>query len=552
MGHLLQARTFEAAADVLLEGLVEHAATRLGQPDARIVRGVVHLRPGGDYLGLRVWVPTGDDSGAVPSLPSASSWERVVRDRRAVAVDLRLNLVEGDTPEPSFDDDASLPQASIHRMLDRGATHLLALPMRGAAGALHGMVSLEVECPAATGVPGLWSACAANLQYLVDLATGVLVVLPPREHTALRDDPLLPVVGSATAGLIAMLEVFAQQDETLLISGATGTGKSRLARWCHARSEHKDGPFEHVDLLTVPEDMQMAELFGWKRGAFTGAVKDQQGRVASAGRGTLFLDEIDKLSLKAQAGLLQLLETREYHVLGDSGRARTCAARFVIGTNASLREAVAEGRFREDLFYRINVLPVTLPPLDARSDEIPAWAAFMARRRHGEGRRGGRAVLGTDAQVLLSRRSWPGNLRQLDNVVRRAYALALVDATADRVNVQGHHVERALGFEAPATTGSSDLIDALRRAATALIDAAEARPSARDLQLTEAWRGFVLAEALARQGDLRDVFRWFGRHKVVESRNHSRELRRALEAIVPLADAVGVAVPPDVTELLGR
>src|SRR5206468_257763 len=130
-------------------------------------------------------------------------------------------------------------------------------------------------------------------------------------------DPLLPVVGPSMEGLINLLRVFSRQEETVLISGPTGTGKSRLARWCHAQSPRRERTFETVDLQTVPVDIQMAALFGWRKGAFTGAVGDQAGWVEQADGGTLFLDEVDKLSLSAQAGLLQLLEERRYRVLGD-------------------------------------------------------------------------------------------------------------------------------------------------------------------------------------------------------------------------------------------
>src|SRR4051812_41931635 len=143
--------------------------------------------------------------------------------------------------------------------------------------------------------------------------------------------------------------------------------------------------FEVLDILGVPEDLQMAELFGWKRGAFTGAVKDNPGAISRAEKGTLFLDEIDKLSMRAQAGLLRFIEERLYRMLGDdTSTTRRADVQLLVGPNADLKAAVRSGRFREDLYYRVNVLPVRLPPLAERLDELPKWAGYMLSRCHAE------------------------------------------------------------------------------------------------------------------------------------------------------------------------
>jgi DNA-binding NtrC family response regulator len=249
----------------------------------------------------------------------------------------------------------------------------------------------------------------------------------------LPKDDLLPVIGKGTAGLIEILRVFVDQEETLIISGPTGAGKSRLARWCHEQSRRKPHPFETLDLLSVPEDLQMAELVGWKRGAFTGATNSMPGALTRAAKGTLFIDEIDKLSLKAQSGLLRMIEERRYRALGDDTNERQVEARFIIGTNADLRALVRNGRFREDLYYRIHVLPVRLPPLAERLDEVPEWAAFMLERCSGHAK--GSVHLTPDAIQALLSHSWPGNLRQLDNVIRRAYAFALAGRERDVAGV---------------------------------------------------------------------------------------------------------------------
>ncbi len=184
--------------------------------------------------------------------------------------------------------------------------------------------------------------------------------------------------------MVSLLRTFSEQEETILLSGATGVGKSRLARWCHCHSGRRAGPFETLNLLSVPGELQLAELFGWRRGAFTGAVKDSPGSLARAQGGTLFIDEIDKLSLGAQGAMLQVLEDRTYRSLGD-GATHHADVRFVVGTNGDLQAMVREGRFRPDLFFRINVLPIAVPPPLAR----PAAAAAAAARARARARQGG-------------------------------------------------------------------------------------------------------------------------------------------------------------------
>ena len=284
----------------------------------------------------------------------------------------------------------------------------------------------------------------------------------------------------------------------------------------------------------------MAELFGWRRGAFTGAVKDNPGAISRAQGGTLFIDEIDKLSLKAQAGLLHVLEERRYRPLGEEAGERRADVRFIAGTNADLRASVRAGRFREDLYYRISVLPVRVPPLAERLDELPLWAAYMVRRRHGHGRRD-QAHLAANAVELLVQASWPGNLRQLDNVVRRAYALALHDrpgADGDLV-LERRHVERALAYEDVAEPGS--LLAQLWQAAVAFVEEAERRgPAGRlSLELCEAFRGLVLGVALERLGDVDQAFELLGQAQALRHRNHHKVMRRELQKVRQLVTVLG-------------
>ena len=405
------------------------------------------------------------------------------------------------------------------------------------------MISIEAECPAAAGHDFVLAGAGEALQLLADIAGPYLSTLPLGQSTPVATDDHLPVLGSTMAGLVQLLRVFAQQDETVLIGGPTGAGKSRLARWCHERSPRRGQCFEALDLLTVPEDLQMAELFGWRKGAFTGAVRDTPGSVARAEGGTLFIDEIDKLSMKAQAGLLHLLEERKYRPLGEAARERRANVRFVIGTNMDLHGLVQAGRFREDLYYRINVLPVRVPALADRRDEIAPWARYMAIRRHREAVPGGEVRLSAAAEHLLGEQQWPGNLRQLDNVVRRAYTLALMGAGGQSAEVllDEQHVAQALGLERASPRRS--VLESMRGAAAAFVEEAARlgdRGGTLDLDLCDAFRGLALGTAVQRLGSREAAFRLLGKAAQVQGRNHHKALRRELEKVEALCKALGM------------
>jgi DNA-binding NtrC family response regulator len=515
----LRSSSFEEGAHRVLALVGQLAAERL-RYDVELRRVMLHLRPHGSYRGLVVHELS---EGAGSPVPSATLWALVQQHKAPIPFDVRMNSVDAAAPEAEEGDVAE----SVLLMRERDVTHVLALPLWAPDGQLTGMVSLEADCVRATGIPGFWTPVLAELDLFTDLAAPGLLQLPVQATDMVRDDPLLPVVGPGMAPLVNLLGIFASQPETLLLTGQTGTGKSRMAEWCHQQSGRGSAPFVHLDLLTVPEDMQMAELFGWKRGAFTGAVNDKPGAIERAHGGTLFLDEIDKLSLKAQAGLLQLLETRRWRRLGDRGGERSADVRFIVGSNVALAEAVRGGSFREDLYYRINVLPVQLPSLDERADEVPAWAAYMAKRRHTEGGLPGSVSLTAEGASLLASRSWPGNLRQLDNVVRRAYAIALTGLSAEGVVLTRAHVDRALGFESPGARSTSEvsgLLGALQAAARAYLDGVDEGA----LDDAEAFRGVLLAEAAERHGGVKEAYLWLGREATVARRNHQREYKKAM------------------------
>jgi DNA-binding NtrC family response regulator len=560
---LLTSSHVERAATAVLRVTLSDVAEALAASDyagrGRLLRGMVHLRPDGYRCLIVAEHPPGSASSSPGLLPSATAWRWVAEHRCPVSIDVHLGVLRtwlaADPGAPVGGGAAALldSRETRNRLLERDATHVHVVPLRTSRGAVEGMISIEASCQAAIGKPFVWPACNERLQIVADVAAPRLAALPLELASAAQPDAFLPVVGAATAGLVEVLRVFAQQAETVLISGPTGAGKSRLARLCHERSARAAGRFETVNLLSVPEELQMGELFGWRRGAFTGAMKDNPGAVARAEKGTLFIDEIDKLSLKAQAGLLHVLEERTYRPMGEGAAERAADVRFVIGTNADLRAAVHAGRFREDLYYRINVLPVRVPPLAERLDELPRWADHMLSRRHQEGGGLGEARLSQGALDLLLASAWPGNLRQLDNIVRRAYALALVDRAGAREGLllERRHVERALGYD-----GASDaapLVDLLRRAASAFVSEAERRDRAGapiSLDLADAFRGIVLGAAVQRLGDRDAAFRVLGQPHLVKNRNHHRALRRELRRAAELVATLGEAEHRAIADLL--
>jgi DNA-binding NtrC family response regulator len=209
---------------------------------------------------------------------------------------------------------------------------------------------------------------------------------------------------------------------TLLVTGESGTGKDQLARWIHGQGARRDSPFLKIDCASLPRGLVESELFGHERGAFTGAVARKPGRLEMAGNGTMVLDEVAALDLDAQAKLLRVLEERTFERLGGT-ESLHLNARVVALTNADLEKAVRAGRFREDLFFRLNVLVLAVPPLrDRRSDVLPLAACFLHRLGPVHGRADAR--LDSASAQLLEDYSWPGNVRELKNAIEHALVFA--------------------------------------------------------------------------------------------------------------------------------
>ena len=231
------------------------------------------------------------------------------------------------------------------------------------------------------------------------------------------------IVGGSTAmrHLMSLVERFARTDEPVLIAGESGTGKELIARAIHAKSRRHNRPFVAVNCAAIPPTLIASELFGYERGAFTGAHSRTKGHIEHANGGTLFLDEIGDMPFDLQGHLLRFLQ--EGQIVRVGGRETISVdVRIVSATNVRLRQAMAEGRFREDLFYRLNVLSLEVPPLRDRVEDIAVLARHFLLQA---AQQYGREVAGFEPAALeaLQRHSWPGNVRELASVVRRAVVI---------------------------------------------------------------------------------------------------------------------------------
>jgi PAS domain S-box-containing protein len=222
--------------------------------------------------------------------------------------------------------------------------------------------------------------------------------------------------------VLALAGQVAGTDATVLITGETGTGKELIARAVHKQSQRRDKVFVKLNCAAIPADLAESELFGHEKGAFTGAVARKSGRFELADGGTLFLDEVGELPLDLQAKLLRVLQEGEYERVGGT-RTLTCNVRIVAATNRDLAEQSSEGRFRADLFYRLNVFPIALPPLRERKEDIPALAEYFLAKYC---KKIGRTIEAVEPEVMatLCGYSWPGNVRELEHVIERAVILS--------------------------------------------------------------------------------------------------------------------------------
>ena len=257
-----------------------------------------------------------------------------------------------------------------------------------------------------------------------------------------RGMPAIIGESSAIRHTMQAVQRAAGSDTTVLLEGESGTGKELFARALHALSERSGGPFIAINCAAIPDTLLEAELFGYEKGAFTGAAQRKPGRFELAQRGTLFLDEVGELPLVLQAKLLRAIETKRFERLGGTATIQV-DVRLVAATNRGLRQAVAARQFREDLYFRLSVFPVTIPPLRERPEDIPVLARHFVERTCGDLGRKALALSGRAVEVLCAYR-WPGNVRELQNALERAVILAEGDTIQPgHLNPAGHAVPTA-------------------------------------------------------------------------------------------------------------
>ncbi|SNR86139.1 sigma-54-dependent transcriptional regulator [Desulfurobacterium atlanticum] len=234
--------------------------------------------------------------------------------------------------------------------------------------------------------------------------------------------------------LISTVNIFAKSDAPILITGESGTGKEVIARYIHKISERK-GKFIPVNCTSIPENLFESELFGYEKGAFSGATKSKPGLIEEADKGTLFLDEIGDLPLYLQAKLLRFLQEKEVRRVGGLST-RKVDVRIVAATNRNLEEAVKKGEFREDLFYRLNVLRVEIPPLRERKEDIVELTGFFLKKFNTK--YGKKVILSKDALNTLLNYTFPGNVRELENIIHRAVLIAENEITSEHLLIKSN------------------------------------------------------------------------------------------------------------------
>ncbi len=287
------------------------------------------------------------------------------------------------------------------------------------------------------------------------------------ENSALRrvvhgNKPLYSCTSNEMCQVDRLIEKVAPTDRTVLVTGESGTGKNVVARAIHDRSARRDGPFFPVNCGAIPDQLLESELFGHTKGAFTSADRSRKGLFLEADRGTLFLDEISELPLHMQAKLLNVIEDKQVRPLGSS-HARHVDTRIIAATNRNLRALVGEGKFREDLYFRLSLFEIYIPPLRVRREDLCGLIQFdlgINERAHG-GKRPWR--LDPDAEAILLAYHWPGNVRELENVIARACILA----DGDRISLDELPSELVSANVRPAqtkaTTGACDSLHDRRR-----------------------------------------------------------------------------------------
>ena len=301
--------------------------------------------------------------------------------------------------------------------------------------------------PESSGIPPLYMATdiVDRERTNEQLRNEILVLREEIDSSSMFEE----IVGSSKAirQLLKQVEKVAPADSTVLILGETGTGKELIARAVHRRSKRANRAFVKVNCAAIPQSLIASELFGHEKGAFTGALQRRVGRFEAADGGTLFLDEVGELPMETQIALLRVLQEKEFERVG-SNHPIPVDVRVIAATNRDLRAAVAAGTFRADLFYRLNVFPISVPSLRERAEDIPLLLEYFVARYSKES---GKTIRHVGKQTLQHLRGyhWPGNIRELQNVVERALILSETDSfVVDESWLQNEFTESSpkLGF----------------------------------------------------------------------------------------------------------
>jgi len=392
----------------------------------------------------------------------------VVEDRDSLRTMLRLALEsQGYRALEARDQPAA--EALLARHLPAVVITDLRLPAGDGLGVLRAVKALDPHIPVVvmTAYGGIQDAVTAMkdgaLDFLakpVDPDHLLLVVARAvaqqrlvREHERLRQEaaerrgaPVIVGVAPVLTRAVQAMQRAATTDITVLLGGESGTGKELFARALHAWSPRAEGPFIAINCAAIPETLLESELFGYERGAFTGAMQRKLGRVELAHKGTLFLDEIGELAPTLQAKILRVLETREFERLGGTATIRA-DVRLVAATNRDLQRAVADRQFRDDLYFRLSAMPIAVPPLRERGDDVVLLAHHILERHALAGRPAPR--LDDSARAALRAYGWPGNVRELQNCLERAAILA------DGAVISAPHLRLDDVVPAPPTPASS-------------------------------------------------------------------------------------------------
>ena len=295
----------------------------------------------------------------------------------------------------------------------------------------------------------------ADLLAVVDRALKQPISLAAHAKAAEpSDEDAMPLIGRSPAmqEIYRVIARLTTTDLTVMINGESGAGKELVARALHDYGRRRNGPFVAINMAAIPRELIESELFGHERGAFTGATNRHVGRFEQAAGGTLFLDEIGDMPPEAQTRLLRVLQEGEYTTVGGRQPIRA-NARIIAATHRDLRALIRSGQFREDLFYRLNVVPIRLPPLRERPDDIPVLAQHFLNKAQAEGLPA--KTIDPAAMAQLSAYRWPGNVRELENLIRRLAALVPQPVITEEIIAQ-ELADYAMAEAAPPAAISDD------------------------------------------------------------------------------------------------